>query len=288
MNLRLAVAQIALFLALSGARLFGQPIITDFTPQVGTAGDTVHITGSGFTLSGVKVYFYNGKLATTSITSDSQMTATVPAGITTGPIGIQQGAGPTQYSSSDYRAIGTGPCITDFSPTLGASNDTVVINGVHFSGVTATGVKFNGIHSNDASPNADGTQINVHVPYGASSGPISVTTGIGTSNSPASFTVIGPGAYISDFSPVAGTHSTTVTINGRHFSSATAVLFNGVSVPGFVPTSDTVITVNPPTGVTTGPITVNAPAGNYTTPTNFFVPPVFSSFSPGLGRAGTN
>ena len=77
MNLRLAVAQIALFLALSGARLFGQPIITDFTPQVGTAGDTVHITGSGFTLSGVKVYFYNGKLAVTSITSGSQMTGRV-------------------------------------------------------------------------------------------------------------------------------------------------------------------------------------------------------------------
>ncbi len=48
------------------------------------------------------------------------------------------------------------------------------------------------------------------------------------------------------------------------------------------------IVVTAPSGVTTGPIMVTSPNGNFTTSTNFFVPPGISIFSPLTGRAGTN
>ena len=68
MNLRLTFAQFAFFLlALAENRLEAQPIITDFSPKVGTAGDTVTIAGSGFA-TGASLYF-NGSPRTTSVAS---------------------------------------------------------------------------------------------------------------------------------------------------------------------------------------------------------------------------
>src|SRR5438477_11490313 len=125
MKLKLVLAQAAFFLLISAIRMAGQTI-TGFSPMVGSPGDMITVNGSGFTGSD-KVYFFNGKLASAAITSDSQLTATVPAGTTTGPIGIRVGTGSTicgsggfNCSAADFTVIGSGPYITDVSPNLGA------------------------------------------------------------------------------------------------------------------------------------------------------------------------
>src|SRR5262249_20777118 len=153
-------------------------------PQVGSAGDQVVITGSGFATGTIKVYFYNNVLDTTAVpTSDSIIYAHVPAGAVTGPISVQRNSLPKVSSSADFTVVGPGPFITDVFPNAGAVNDLIVISGVHLS-VAPTGVKFNGKASVDANPNAAFTVVSVHVPSGATSGFISVTTAQGTSNSP--------------------------------------------------------------------------------------------------------
>jgi uncharacterized repeat protein (TIGR01451 family) len=167
-------------------------------------------------------------------------------------------------------------------------NDLVVINGVHFFAVASTGVSFNGAIATDASANAAGTQINVHVPFGATNGPITVTAFYGTSNSPSSFTVIGPGPFITDFSPTVGTAGTRVFIDGQLFTGATGATFNGTPGVNFAVRSDTLIQVDAPPNVSSGPIAVSSPFGTWTTSSNFFVPPTISGFSPSAGRPGTN
>src|SRR5437016_6097131 len=113
MKLKVVLTQAAFFLLIAAIRLSGQTI-SSFSPTVGSAGDTITVNGSGFTASD-KVYFFNSKLASAAITSDSQLTATVPTGTTTGPIGIRVGTGSTtcgsggfNCSAADFTVIGSG------------------------------------------------------------------------------------------------------------------------------------------------------------------------------------
>jgi uncharacterized repeat protein (TIGR01451 family) len=267
---------------------FGAPVITDFSPIAGSAGDQIQITGSGFTGAGISVRFFNGQSGVVApivfVNSDTIMTVAVPSGITTGPISILQGASKST-TANDFLAVGTGPFITSFSPAYGVVNDTVTIDGVHFAGVTSvsfhgTGTTFNA--------NSAGTQISTRVPVGATSGVLTVSTSHGTSNSPSAFTVIGPGPFISGFSPVSGDVGITIQITGLHFTGATNVTIAGRSAPIVTATSDTLLQIKAPSGLVSGPIGVFTPLGTYVTSSNFFGKPTITAVSPISGRAGTN
>jgi uncharacterized repeat protein (TIGR01451 family) len=165
-------------------------------------------------------------------------------------------------------------------------NDLITINGVHLTNLLA--VQFNGTNSTSINVNAAGNQVTARVPFGATNGFISVSTIYGTSNSPTTFTVLGPGPFISDFSPVIGNAGTKVLIDGVHFTGATNATFNGTPGLNFAVQSDTLIRVDTPTGVSSGPLAVNSALGTWVTTSNFFVPPSITGFSPGAGRTGTN
>jgi Bacterial Ig domain/IPT/TIG domain/FlgD Ig-like domain len=78
------------------------------------------------------------------------------------------------------------PTITSFSPASGSAYTPVTITGSHFLGVL--GVAFNGTAA--AFVISSDTQIDVTVPDGASTGPISVTNAVGITYSAEDFTVI--------------------------------------------------------------------------------------------------
>ena len=137
---------------------------------MGTAGDKILVVGTGFSSGLIKVYFWNGAAGTVTVRSDSTLEVPVPAAAANGPLGVQREPGTIQYTAANFLRIGSGPYISNFSPVYGPTNEMVVINGVHFSGLLADGVKFNGIRAADASVNGDGTMISVHVPYHATSG----------------------------------------------------------------------------------------------------------------------
>src|SRR5690349_20946501 len=103
MNLRSCFLRGSLLGALVCSSVFAQPIITDFTPTAGTAGDKVILFGTGFATPGVTVKFWQNSVATiVFISSDTQMTVTVPSGIATGPISIQQGTGTPNFTANDF------------------------------------------------------------------------------------------------------------------------------------------------------------------------------------------
>lgn len=66
--------------------VIGLPTITSFSPSIGLAGTTVVITGTN--LTGANAVKFNGLTATFTVNSATQITTTVPAGATTGPITV--------------------------------------------------------------------------------------------------------------------------------------------------------------------------------------------------------
>jgi hypothetical protein len=156
------------------------PTITSFTPTSGPVGTSVVITGTGFT--GATSVTFNGVSAAFIFNSDVQITATVPASATTGPIRVMTPGG-TATSSTNFTV--PGPTITSFSPTRGPVGTTVVITGTGLTGTTS--VKFNGVTAT-FTVNSN-TRITATVPTGATTGPIAVTTPSGTATSSTNFTV---------------------------------------------------------------------------------------------------
>src|SRR5205085_4272108 len=95
------------------------PKITSFSPASGAVGDVVIISGTTFSLA-TDVSF-NGVSAGFTVDSDTQISAVVPAGATTGHITVVTVLG-TATSVDSFKVI---PKITSFSPTSGAVGDVV-------------------------------------------------------------------------------------------------------------------------------------------------------------------
>ncbi|MBV9300785.1 MAG: hypothetical protein JOY62_09525 [Acidobacteriaceae bacterium] len=79
------------------------PSITGFTPTSGDAGDTVVITGGGFTKASA-VTFGGVKATAFTVNSSSKITATVPTGVKTGKITVTTPAG-TATSSGTFTVV---------------------------------------------------------------------------------------------------------------------------------------------------------------------------------------
>jgi hypothetical protein len=239
------------------------PFISSFTPTSGPVGTSVTIFGSNFfEVTGVR---FGGVPATFTVNSPTQITATVPAGATTGPISVITPGG-TATSSRPFVVLET-PIVTSFSPTSGPVGTVVTITGSGFVEVSA--VRFGGVAATFTvnSP----TQITATVPAGATTGPISVITPGGTATSSTPFVVL-EAPTLTSFSPTSGPVGTVVTITGINFINVSSVTFGDLAAR-FTVTSPTQITATVPVGAVTAPIRVITPAGSATSATSFTVVP---------------
>jgi len=249
-----------------------EPDVTGFAPSSGIAGTTVIITGTGFT--GTTLVNFNGASASYTVNSSTQITATVPAGATTGNIGVSNAHGTDVMGT-----FSVPPTISGFSPTSGIIGSVVTITGTNLTGATA--VSINGVAVVSYTV-VSSTQIDATVPASATTGLITVTTPSGTVNSSSSYSVK---PNITGFSSSTGAVGASRTINGTAFTGATSVTFNGVSA-AFTVGSSVAITATVPSGATTGPVVVTTAAGTATSPTNFTVTPTIASFTPTSGAEG--
>ncbi|UOQ98714.1 FG-GAP-like repeat-containing protein [Hymenobacter sp. 5317J-9] len=103
--------------ATSATDFVGPPTVSSFTPVVGLAGTSVTVSGTGFV--GVTAVRFNGTAATTfAVTNSTTLTATVPAGATTGPISVVNAAG-TGTSAAPY-TVALPLLVSALSPTRNA------------------------------------------------------------------------------------------------------------------------------------------------------------------------
>lgn len=254
------------------------PTITSLTPSAGAVGSSVTIGGTGL-VTAFSVTF-DGTSASFTVVSDTEITATVPAGATTGPVAVTTNSG-TATSATSF-TVGVAPTITSFSPTTGAVGVTVTINGTAFTGATA--VKLNGTATTFTVVNA--TRITAGVPAGATTGKIAVTTPAGTATSTANFTVA---PRITGLTPSSGAPGLSVVIAGANVAGVSAVRFNGVAATTYHVDSTAQITATVPANATTGPVSVvTSPGGTAASAASFTVAPRVTSFSPAGGVVGAS
>jgi hypothetical protein len=250
------------------------PTVTGVAPNRGpTAGGTaVTITGADFT--GASQVVFGTTPAAFTVTGDTQIVATAPAGsagtvdikVTT-PYGTSTATPADQFTFADAAA----PAVTGISPATGpmAGGNTVVVSGSGFT--AATGVTF-GLAAASSFTVVSDTQISATVPgQVAGAVDVTVTTPYGTS-SPVpldGYTYLAAVPSVTSISPNTGTTAggTQVTITGANLTGATRVAFGAVLAPSFTVNSDTSITATAPVqAVGTVDVTVSTPAG--TSPTS--------------------
>ncbi len=251
------------------------PTISNFTPPAGPVGTVVNIFGTNF--ANVLTVRFNGVAATFSVSNTTQITATVPAGATTGPITVTTTGGTATATPNFIVTTGpTPPIISNFTPPAGPVGTVVNIFGANFANVTnftnagnVTNVQFNGVNATFTvvSP----TQITATVPAGATTGPISVTGPGGTATSSTPFVVLEAPA-LTNFSPASGPVGTVVTITGTNFLNVSSVTFGDLPAR-FTVLSPTQLTATVPVGAVTAPIRVITPAGSAISATSFTVIP---------------
>lgn len=266
------------------------PIVTGFSPAGASTGTQVTITGVGF--SGTTDVKFNGTSVTSgNVTADTQIQTTVPAGATTGPIKVFVGS--SSFTTSSNFVVGPLPKITSVNVNSGSVGNSVAISGenlLHAGGASEVYIRFNGVQASYTVTGSGGSQISATIPVGATSGFITASNSIGLATSPEVFTVTGTAPVILDFSPKSGAPGSAVTLYGFGFNSITSVKLNGQSVQSFQVTSSSgtnqMVITNSATA-TTGAFTITTAGGTATSPTNFFVWPRITGFTPSKATAGS-
>jgi hypothetical protein len=233
------------------------PVVTGISPTAGpqVGGTAVTITGTNF--AGTTGVAFGGNSATgVTVNSNTQITATAPAGTGIVDITVSNSVGTSATSAADRYTYVAAPTVTSISPTAGPTGGgtTVIITGTGFSAAPGTGAVRFGATTATYTINSN-TQITATAPAAAAGTyDVTVTTVGGTSATSAAdqFTYVAA-PTVTALSPNRGTAlgGSVVTLTGTNFAGATAVSFGATPATAF--------TVNGPTG-----ITATAPAGTGT------------------------
>lgn len=198
------------------------PTITGFAPTSGPAGTKVTITGQGFV--GVNHVTFNGGVASFTVDSPTQITATVPDGGVSGAINVLTATG-TATSTDRFTVTWPEPAsITGFSPFSGPAGTKVTITGKQFVGVTYVTLNHGVLSFTVDSP----TQITATIADGVGTGLFRVMTATGIAISGMNFTVTVPKITpVLTKSPRRSAYTLTRRKGEAHFTYAVTV-----TVPG--------------------------------------------------------
>jgi len=168
---------------------YKQPGIMNFSPSSGAVGTVVTLNGSNFT--GLNAAWVGAAHnATVSVISDTQAQVTIPAGATTGAIGIFNPSY-TAFTATSFTVTGSTtayqqPGIMSFSPSSGPVGTVVTVNGSGFTGLNLAWV---GVAHNGAVSVISDTQAQVTIPTGATTGAIGIFNPAHAAFTATSFTV---------------------------------------------------------------------------------------------------
>ncbi|MFO1496886.1 MAG: IPT/TIG domain-containing protein [Verrucomicrobiota bacterium] len=255
------------------------PEILSFSPATGPVGTRVLIDGRNFL--GVTEVRFHGTPAEFTLLGDL-LTASVPAGATSGQIMVVAAGGSVASATSFIVTVPGAPVIASFDPAEGLPDTSVTISGENLQDATA--VRFNGVA---AAFSVFGNFIFATVPSGATPGPITVVTPKGTATSSTSFLALNPQApQVTSFTPDTGGPGTVISVSGLNLLTATDVRIGGAPA-SFTVVSNSELKVTVPDGATTGPLRVITTSGSAESATDFFVAAQILSFQPDHGAPGT-
>lgn len=262
------------------------PLITGLSPASGRPGTLVIISGSNL-LEVTGITFSKNAPAPIygSIGDGTGIQTEVPADAISGPVKVTT-AGGTATSPEPFEVPDISPVIQDFHPSSGLAGTWVSFSGVGL--VEVKSVRFNGKEAEFTEQPWYFGGLSARVPFGATTGPITITTQAGSDTTADSFTVTQLGApVISEFSPRSGPPGTQITLRGVNLASVQSVMINGVAAEFSQMVADWLF-VTVPVRATTGPMVVVTAYGSDTTSTPFEVTeahrPTITTVSPPSAR----
>jgi hypothetical protein len=264
---------------------YSAPSLASLNPTSGpgSGGNTVTLTGTN--LAGVTAVHFGANLAAFTVVSNTQINAIAPAG--SGIVAVNVSAGTSTSNSLPYTYV-PAPTLTSINPTQGPlpGGNLVTLTGTGLTEVA--GVFFGSVPASSFTI-VDSTHITAVAPGGNPAGPVqvTVTTPSGTSNAMSYFYV--PAPVLTDVSPTQGPTAggNTVTLTGSGFTGTTSVHFGAGAAPSFTVVTDNQLTVHPPAGTGTIPVTVTTAGGTSSGTISYTYLPaaVLTSLIPNQGPA---
>ena len=207
-----------------------QVSVISVSPSKGVVGTTVTVRGTGFSVvTSQNTVMFNGVVANVVSATTTQLVVTVPAGATTGLVGLTTPAG-TASSSSPFEVLpdSGAPLIAGFTPTIGVPGTAVTITGNNFEpNVIDNTVVLN--LSRASVTSATTSTLTATIPS-AMGGHFTVQTALGRTVSSGDF-FVPPAPYtaadvvVTDRSTIGGTDDITIGASGK----IGLVLFDGVA-----------------------------------------------------------
>jgi hypothetical protein len=154
--------------------------IDQITPQMGTPGDLIEISGANFT--GVNEIQFGTVIGSVTEITPHRLIAQVPEKARIGPLSITNPAGIT----ATLQIFGIQPVINDFSPPAGPIGAAVTVNGFGFT--EATEVRFGTFQASFEVRTSN--QIVARVPLNTPTAPITIVNPSASVTSPEVFTVV--------------------------------------------------------------------------------------------------
>ena len=151
------------------------PRVTSISPSTTGTGQTVTITGTGFT-GATAVTLGGSAVSSFTVVSPTQITAIVGSGATGNVVVTTPGGTTSQSVAFTFLPA---PTITSFTPVREQVGNRVTITGTNFTSVT--GVTIGGVAVSSYQV-ISATSINAFVPAGATPGSVTVTTLGGTAS----------------------------------------------------------------------------------------------------------
>lgn len=263
------------------------PFVSGLVPPNGPAGSRVLINGKGFGASqGTSSVSFQGTNATDVIWSDTQLSAAVPAGATSGSVIITEGG---VASNNNQQFTISAVSIGSIAPPAGPLGTQVTVSGVGFGSTQGTStISFNNVAATNIATWTD-TQIIATVPSGAGTGTVKVVKGASTSNTNISFTVTS--VAVTSVTPTSGEIGSQFQINGSGFGATqgtSTLRFSYYYAPTVVSWSDTQIIAKVPAVAGPLPVLINVGSASSNMDVYFtVVPPTVTSVSPSSGPVST-
>ncbi len=258
-------------------KFYLQPLVTSFDPPAAQVGDTV--TLSGYSLLDVSSVLVRGVPATILASTGTNIQIRLPTIDLSGAVTVTTPGGAFLTATS----ITLLPTVGSFLPAGGAPGTLVTVTGTGLAG--ATQVKFGNLVATSLTP-VDSTSLTATVPFGAFTGPVTVTTPNGSSTSTNPFYVA---PVVASFSPQRAKVGALVTLVGDNIGDATTVVFGGGKTAAFSAQSTNRLTAIVPDGAINGVIVVTTPGGAGSNQTPFQVignTPVILDFTPAYAAVG--
>ena len=209
------------------------PVVTSFTPDWGTEGTSVEITGNNFA-AGSKVFFGALEASPVTVVSSTKLMVKLPAGAITSNIKVVSNNKEAVSATKFY----VQPVLTSFAPEKAKQGEVLTITGLNFSEVVNENTVRFGATAIAAADvmEATPTSLKVKVPAEAFNTKISVEVKGMKAESTQSFMIL-PTA--TGYSPTSGSSGTLVTLTGSNMALDAEIYIGSVKVSDFQPNRTT-------------------------------------------------